>query len=70
MMDNRVVEEEDGQALAIEYNLKYFETSAKENININEGLAVIMLESYAKSGSVLSVDSEVKRKKDGKKLKF
>ena len=70
MIDNREVEEEDGQALAKEYNLKYFETSAKENININEGLAVIIHESYAKSGSALGVDLEKKKKKNGKKKRF
>ena len=70
MIDNREVEEEDAEAMAKEYNLNYFETSAKENININEGLAVIIDESYAKSGSALGVDLEPKKKSDGKKKGF
>ena len=70
MIDNREVEEEDAEAMAKEYNLNYFETSAKEDINIKEGLAIIIDESYAKSGSALGVDLEPKKKSDGKKKGF
>ena len=70
LINIREIEEEDAQNLAKSYNLKYFETSAKQNININEGLAVIIHESYAKSGSPLGVNLEVKKRKNRKKKGF
>ena len=36
MVDEREVSYDEGAALAKEYGLAFFETSAKENININE----------------------------------
>lgn len=70
MIDNREVEEEEAQDFAKSFNLEYFETSAKENININEGLAVVIQASYEKSGSALGVDLEIKKKQDEKKKGF
>ena len=35
-IDNRVVTRQQGELLAKQYSFEYFETSAKENININE----------------------------------
>ena len=70
MIDNREVEEEDALAFAKSYNLEYFETSAKENININQGLKIVIQKAYEKSGSTLGVDLEVKKNQDEKKKGF
>ena len=40
----REVEKKEGEALALRYNLKYFETSAKNGTNLNEGLESLLLE--------------------------
>jgi len=41
MVSERVVENARGQSLANEYNIKFFETSAKSNINVVEGFTAI-----------------------------
>ena len=70
MIDNREVEEEDAQDFAKSYNLEYFETSAKENININQGLKIVIEKAYEKSGSTLGVDLEIKKNQEEKKKSF
>lgn len=35
-IDDRCIKKEDGQAIAEKYQIPFFETSAKENINIDE----------------------------------
>lgn len=41
MISEKLVETTRGQALADEYNIKFFETSAKSNINVVEAFTVI-----------------------------
>ena len=65
LIDNIKVEEEEAKALANKYNIEYFETSAKENINVTEGIQRIIDEAYEKSEGALGV--ELKRKKKEKK---
>ena len=43
-MPNRTVTEEEGRKLADEYNIPFFEVSAKTNQNINESFNSLVLE--------------------------
>lgn len=47
MINRRTVTKEEADKLAKEYNLKYFETSAKDNLNIQETFAYLTKEIYA-----------------------
>ena len=42
LIKERLISEEDGKKIAEEYNLSYFETSAKDNIGINEAMKEII----------------------------
>jgi len=44
MTSEKVVETARGQALADEYNIKFFETSAKANINVVESFTAIAMD--------------------------
>ena len=69
LIDKRVVEEEEAEAFSKENNLLYFETSAKENINIKEGFGKIIELAYEKTGkTALGMnleDGKNKKKKKG-----
>ena len=54
MLDEKVVSTEEGQKLADQYNIPFFETSAKENINIQE--AFLTLAKHIKK----KIDKEIK----------
>jgi small GTP-binding protein len=41
---DRTISKEEGEKIAIENNIKFFETSAKENINVNETFESLTLE--------------------------
>ena len=41
LSDRRVISKEEGQSLADEYGMKFFETSAKANINVEEVHTII-----------------------------
>eukprot|EP00127_Corallochytrium_limacisporum_P002525 Clim_evm82s128 gene=Clim_evmTU82s128 len=43
-VEERVISEEKGKALAAEYDLKYFETSAKVSTNVNEAFHAVVLD--------------------------
>ena len=49
--DNREVSTEDGEKLAKEHNLEFFETSAKDNININEAFENLVSQILSVSGT-------------------
>ena len=44
MIDDKVVSTEEGQALADEYGVQFFETSAKNNVNVESGFIAIARE--------------------------
>ena len=50
LVDKRKVSEEDAKSFANRQGIPYFETSAKDNINLEEGLDKILEDAYAKSG--------------------
>jgi GTPase KRas protein len=61
-VDNRQVSTEEGSSVASEYGLKYFETSAMNNINITESFEyltqdVMRIKDYRESG--IQTDSKV-----------
>ena len=67
LIDTRVVEEEEAKSLANRYNIEYLETSAKENINVQEGFQKIIDEAYEKSGAAaLGVELEAQKKEKKK----
>ena len=73
MNEERKVTKEEGQKMANQYNMKYFETSAKTNTNITEsieGLAKDIFETFAAapdSPRTSEQDSMTAQKKDGKR---
>lgn len=50
LVDQRKVTEEEAKSFADKNEIPYFETSAKDNINLQEGLDRILEDAYAKSG--------------------
>ena len=50
LVDERKVSEEEATRFANEHGIPYFETSAKDNINLQEGLDKIVEDAYEKSG--------------------
>ena len=66
IIENREVEEEEAQIFAKNNNLSYFETSAKENINIKEGFIKIAEDAYEKVGGALGVQLKKQNSKKDK----
>ncbi len=48
IIEGRSVNEEEAQRMADNHEMIYFETSAKENINIKEGIETLVEEAYKK----------------------
>ncbi len=71
-MDSRKISFEQGAGLAKEYNMKFFETSAKTNYNVNEVFTFltreILNDNEAKS-STGPIKLEAKKDTDTKKQK-
>jgi len=66
--NRRVISKEDGEKLAREYNLNYFETSAKENVNIQETFSYLTKEIYnlaEKNNNRTTLDPTKKKKLAG-----
>ena len=61
--ENRIISKQEAQKVAQEHGLEYFETSARENINIQELLKYIMDKIYDNLYSKSTEDTE----DDGKK---
>ena len=70
LIDSRQIEEEEAEEFAKDKNLLYFETSAKENINVKEGFEKIIELAYEKTGmKALGMDLEDGIEKKEKKKK-
>lgn len=65
LKEERAVSKEEAEQLAQKNKLIYFETSAKEDINIKEGFQKVAELAYEKSGAALGVELHNRRK--GKK---
>ena len=50
LADQRKISKEEAESFAKKNDIPYFETSAKDNINLEEGLEQIIEDAYAKSG--------------------
>ena len=71
-MDNRKISFEQGASLAREYNMKFFETSAKTNYNVNEVFTFLTREILNDSevkGNTGPIKLEAKKDTDAKKQK-
>ena len=68
ILENREVSEEKAKKLAEENNLIYYETSAKENINIKEGFQKLAEEAYEKSTAENGVDLKKNKKTSGSRF--
>ena len=67
LINERQVQNEDIKAFAKTNKLEYFETSAKENINITEGFNKIANEAYEHFGGAHGVNLRNRMKKNKKK---
>jgi small GTP-binding protein len=65
--DQRKVSEEEAQKFAHRHGVPYFETSAKENINLKEGFDRIVEDAYEKSGKESGMKLKPIEKKGKKK---
>ena len=64
---SREVSREEGQALADEYGLKFFETSAKQNIGVEETFEAIARETKDRLQTEAAERAKMKKKDDRKK---
>ena len=70
LIDSREIEEEEAEEFAKHNKLLYFETSAKENINVKEGFEKIIELAYEKTGmKAFGMDLEDGNEKKEKKKK-
>ena len=73
-LENRVIQKEEGEKIAQDFGMKFFETSAKSDINVDEAfncLVSMILEKNQKNSlnSNIVIDKEVHKKKKKKKFK-
>eukprot|EP00831_Metopus_contortus_P007236 TRINITY_DN12769_c0_g1_i4.p1 TRINITY_DN12769_c0_g1~~TRINITY_DN12769_c0_g1_i4.p1 ORF type:complete len:203 (+),score=15.09 TRINITY_DN12769_c0_g1_i4:169-777(+) len=71
LTDERKVSTEEGQKMANSYNMKYFETSAKDKTNVTESITSLATEIFRTSSleadkTRVTVGNSAKRKKDSK----
>ena len=62
-LTKREVTKEEAEKFAKEHNIPYIETSAKENLNIEQGFSIVANDAYKKYGIALGLSLERKRKK-------
>ena len=62
-MEERQISKEEAKKFAKEHKLPYIETSAKLNLNINEGFMQVAKEAYKKYGTTSGVNLKKKKKK-------
>ena len=68
LIEKKVIQDDEAEEFARKNKLKYFETSAKENINIDEGFKDIIEDAYEKSGALLGMNLEEEKKNKKKKI--
>ncbi len=73
-LENRVIQKEEGEKIAQDFGMKFFETSAKSDINVDEAfncLVSMILEKNQKNSlnSNIVIDKEKHKKKKKKKFK-
>ena len=73
-LENRVIQKEEGEKIAQDFGMKFFETSAKSDINVDEAfncLVSMILENNQKNSlnSNIVIDKEKHKKKKKKKFK-
>ena len=73
-LENRVIQKEEGEKIAQDFGMKFFETSAKSDINVDEAfncLVSMILEKNQKKSlnSNIVIDKEKHKKKKKKKFK-
>ena len=69
LIDKRVIEDDEAENFAKKNQLEYFETSAKENINVEEGFTKIIDLAYENSGGSglgTNLENDKKTKKKSK----
>ena len=73
-LENRVIQKEEGEKIAQDFGMKFFETSAKSDINVEEAfncLVTMILEKNQKNSPNLNIVIEKdNHKKNKKKKKF
>ena len=69
IVDKREVAKEEAEEFANNNNLIYFETSAKDNINLKEGFEKITEDAYAKAGGEIGVKLKKEIAQKGKDKK-
>ena len=68
LFENYEVENEDAKKFAKDHNLQYFETSAKQNVNVQEGFNSIAKLAYEKYLGNNSLDLNKTKQKSEKRF--
>ena len=68
LFENYEVENEEAKKFAKEHNLQYFETSAKQNVNVQEGFNAIAKLAYEKYSGNNSLDLNKPKQKSEKRF--
>ena len=66
LIEKRVIEDDEAENFAKKNQMEYFETSAKENINVEEGLRKIIELAYEKTGGA-GIGKHIENDKQNKK---
>ena len=61
--EKREITKEEAEEFAKENNIPYFEASAKEGININEGFSHVINDTYSKYGASSGFELKLRKKK-------
>ena len=69
LVENRKITKEEAESFANDNKIPYFETSAKENINLKEGFERIAEDAYARSGGEIGIKlkKQTKEEKESKR---
>ena len=69
LVENRKITKEEAESFANDNNIPYFETSAKEDINLKEGFERIAEDAYTRSGGEIGIKlkKQTKEEKESKR---